>query len=87
MEDHYQSLSHTKWQCKYHIIFIPKCRRKRLFGVVRRELGEVFHRLAEHKSCEILEGHIPPERMGAIKHVRHGRAALALRSWRVGYRS
>ncbi len=61
MEDHYQSLSHTKWQCKYHIIFIPKCRRKRLFGVVRRELGEVFHRLAEHKSCEILEGHIMPD--------------------------
>ena len=59
MEDNnYQSLSHTKWQCKYHIIFIPKCRRKRLFGVVRKELGEVFHRLAGQKGCEILEGHI-----------------------------
>ena len=62
MEDsNYKSLSHTKWQCKYHIIFIPKCRRKRLFGVVRRQLGEVFHRLAEQKSCEILEGHIMPD--------------------------
>ena len=54
----YQSLSHTKWQCKYHVIFIPKYRRKKLFGVVRRELGEVFHRLAEQKGCRIEEGHI-----------------------------
>ena len=57
MED-YQSLSHTKWQCKYHIIFIPKYRRRALFGVVRRELGNVFHRLAEQKGCRIEEGHV-----------------------------
>ena len=57
MED-YQSLSHTRWQCKYHVIFIPKYRRKRLFGVVRAELGEVFRRLAEQKQCQIEEGHI-----------------------------
>ena len=57
MED-YKSLSHTKWQCKYHVIFIPKYRRKQLFGVVRRELGEVFHRLAAQKGSEIEEGHI-----------------------------
>lgn len=60
MED-YQSLSHTKWQCKYHIIFIPKYRRKTLYGVVRRELGDVFHRLAEQKGCKIIEGHIMPD--------------------------
>ena len=58
MRDRYQSLSHTKWQCKYHVIFIPKYRRKTLFGVVRRELGEVFRRLASQKGCEIEEGHI-----------------------------
>ena len=57
MED-YQSLSHTKWQCKYHIVFIPKSRRRTLFGVVRRHLGEVFHRLAEQKDCRIEEGHL-----------------------------
>ena len=57
MED-YQSLSHTKWQCKYHIIFIPKYRRRALFGVVRRELGNVFHRLSEQKGCRIEEGHV-----------------------------
>ena len=57
MED-YQSLSHTKWNCKYHVIFIPKYRRKRLYGVVKRELGAVFHRLAVQKECRIEEGHL-----------------------------
>ena len=60
MED-YQSLSHTRWQCKYHVIFIPKYRRRALFGVIRRELGGVFHRLAEQKECRIEEGHIRPD--------------------------
>ena len=57
MED-YKRLSHTKWQCKYHIVFIPKYRRRTLFGVVRQELGAVFRRLAEQKECMIEEGHI-----------------------------
>ena len=57
MED-YESLSHTKWNCKYHVVFIPKYRRRTLFGVVRRELGAVFRRLAEQKDCRIEEGHI-----------------------------
>lgn len=53
-----ESLSHTRWECKYHIVFIPKYRRKALFGQVRRELGEVFHRLARQKESLIEEGHI-----------------------------
>lgn len=57
MED-YQKLSHTKWSCKYHVIFIPKYRRKRLYGVVKRELGSVFRRLAEQKESRIVEGHM-----------------------------
>ena len=56
--ENYKKMSHTTWQCKYHIIFIPKYRRKALYGVVRRELGDVFHRLAQQKGCEIEEGHI-----------------------------
>ena len=56
--EEYQSLSHTRWQCKYHVIFIPKYRRRALFGVVRRELGGIFRRLAEQKECQIEEGHI-----------------------------
>lgn len=44
-----ECLSHTRWECKYHVVFIPKCRRKVLFGHIRKELGGVFHRLAEQK--------------------------------------
>ncbi len=51
-------LSHTKWDCKYHIVFIPKCRKKVIFGALRHSLGEIFHELARHKDCEILEGHL-----------------------------
>jgi putative transposase len=68
MED-YQSLSHTKWQCKYHIVFIPKYRRRALFGVVRRELGAVFRRLAEQKECFIEEGHIMPDHVHMLLNV------------------
>ena len=55
------SLNHTRWECKYHIVFIPKYRRKALFGQIRRELAEVFHRLAGQKECLIEEGHMMPD--------------------------
>ena len=71
MED-YQSLSHTKWQCKYHIIFIPKYRRRALFGVVRRELGNVFHRLAEQKGCRIEEAHVMSDHVHALTSIPPG---------------
>ena len=56
--DDYESLSHSKWECKYHVVFIPKCRRKVLYGNVRRHLGEAFRKLAEQKECRIEEGHL-----------------------------
>jgi putative transposase len=56
--DEYQSLSHTKWECKYHVVFIPKCRRKTLYGKLRMQLGEVFHQLAKQKESRIEEGHL-----------------------------
>ena len=55
------SLNHTRWECKYHIVFIPKYRRKAIFGQIRQELGEVFRRLAEQKECVIEEGHLMPD--------------------------
>ena len=58
MSDLYQSLSHSKWDCKYHVIFVPKCRRKALYGKIRKELGIIFHALAKQKECQILEGHV-----------------------------
>ena len=57
----YDSLNHTKWECKYHIVFIPKCRRKVLYGKIRQNLGEVFHELAKQRECQILEGHLCPD--------------------------
>ena len=57
----YQSLSHTKWDCKYHVVFIPKCRRKVLYGKLRRELGPVFHELAKQRESRIVEGHLLPD--------------------------
>ena len=59
--DEYQSLSHTKWDCKYHVIFIPKYRRRVLYGQLRRHLGEVFRKLAEQKESRIEEGHLMPD--------------------------
>lgn len=54
----YKRLSHTKWNCKYHIVFIPKRRRKVIFGRVRRQLREIFHRLARRKGVVIEEGYL-----------------------------
>src|SRR5260370_6463576 len=56
--DDYQSLSHTRWDCKYHVVFIPKCRRKMLYGELRRHLGSVFRTLAEQREGRIEEGHV-----------------------------
>jgi putative transposase len=56
--DKTESLSHSKWECKYHVVFIPKCRRRTLYEQLRRDLGEVFRTLAEHKESRIDEGHL-----------------------------
>ena len=59
--DEYQSLNHTKWECKYHVVFVPKCRRKTLYMELRRHLGEVFRRLAQQKESRLEEGHRMPD--------------------------
>ena len=56
--DDYESLNHTKWECKYHVVFIPKCRRKKLYQQLRQDLGEVFRQLAQRKESQIVEGHL-----------------------------
>ena len=58
MSELYQSLSHSKWDCKYHVVFVPKRRRKAIFGQTRQQLGQIFHALARQKECQILEGHL-----------------------------
>jgi putative transposase len=64
--DEYKSLSHSAWECKCHVAFIPKCRRRALYAGLRKHLGEVFRRLAKRKESRILEGHL----MGSVLTLR-----------------
>lgn len=57
----YQTLSHTKWECKYPVVFIPTGRRKALYGQRRAALGEVFRELAQQKESKVEEGHLRPD--------------------------
>ncbi len=65
----YESLKHTTWECKYHVVFIPKCRRKVLYQGIRRELGLVFRSLAEQWECKVEEGHLMPDHVHMLLSV------------------
>ena len=58
MSEDYHSLAHSKWDCKYHIVFVPKLRKKVIYGKIRPKLGTIFHALASQKDCRILQGHL-----------------------------
>ena len=55
------SLSHTKWNCKYHIVFIPKYRRKAIYGKLRADIGQILRQLCDYKNVEIIEAHAMPD--------------------------
>lgn len=57
----WQSLSHVRWDCKYHVVFIPKYRKKNLYGRLRRNVGKILRELARQRGVEILEGHLMPD--------------------------
>ncbi|MDB9526946.1 IS200/IS605 family transposase [Oscillatoria sp. CS-180] len=90
MSNSYQSLSHSKWDCKYHVVFVPKYRKKAIFGEIRQHLGGIFHELARQKECCILEGHlmrdhvhmciaIPPKHaVSSVIGFLKGKSALAI---------
>ena len=65
----YETLRHTTWDCKYHVIFIPKCRRKVVYGQLRKELGTLFRALAQEKESEIIEGHLMPDHVHMLLSV------------------
>ena len=54
----FESLSHSRWDCKYHVVFVPKYRRKVLYGKIRKFLGPVIRELARQRGCEIIQGHM-----------------------------
>jgi putative transposase len=62
----YETQKHTKWECKYHIVFIPKCRKKVLSGQIRQELGKVVRELAGQKECRVKEGHLMVEHVNMM---------------------
>ncbi len=53
-----ENLRHTRWECKYHVVFIPKCRKKHIYGWVRKELGPIIRDLAQQKESRVEEGHL-----------------------------
>ena len=57
----FSSLKHSRWECKYHVVWIPKYRRKTLYDQLRKYLGEIFRDLAKNRECEVLEGHMMPD--------------------------
>lgn len=66
MAIHYDSLSHSKWECKYHVVFVPKYRKKVLYGEIKEFLKKSFHELARQKGCEIVGGHIVQDHVHMI---------------------
>ena len=55
-----KSLSHTRWNCKYHLVFTPKYRRKVIYGQLREDIGKILRKLCDMKDVEIIEGHVMP---------------------------
>ena len=65
----WQSLAHAKWECKYHVVFLPKYRHKRLYGRVRREVGKILRELCRQKGLELLEGKAMPDHVHVLLSV------------------
>ncbi len=61
-----ESLSHTKWDCKYHVVWIPKYRKKSLYGELRRYLGSTFRELAMQRESRVIEGHLLPDHVHVL---------------------
>ena len=56
-----QSLSHVRWECKYHVVIIPKCRRKVFYGRLQRQIGPILRELCRQRGIELMEGHAMPD--------------------------
>ena len=63
------SLSHTRWNCKYHIVFIPKYRRKAIYGKLRSDIGQIIRQLCEYKGVEIIEAHAMPDHIHMLVRI------------------
>jgi putative transposase len=59
----WQSLSHVRWECKYHVVIIPKYWKRKLYGELRKHVGEVVRELCRQRGIEFVEGHLMPDHM------------------------
>ena len=64
-----KSLSHTKWRCQYHLVFIPKYRRKVIYGKLRKDVGVILRKLCEYKHVEIIEAHAMPDHIHMLVEI------------------
>ncbi len=62
----WQSLAHERWECKYHVVFVPKYRKKVMYGRTRKKVGEILRRLCRQKDVEIIEGHAMPDHIHLV---------------------
>ena len=65
-----KSLSHTKWNCKYHIVFAPKFRRKVIYGQLKKDIGTILRKLCEYKDVEIHEANACPDHIHMLVSIR-----------------
>ena len=63
------SLSHTRWNCKYHIVFVPKYRRKEIYGKLRSDIGQILRQLCAYKGVEIMEAHAMPDHIHMLVRI------------------
>ena len=80
MSQNHNHLNHATWECRYHVVFTPKYRKKLLFGQIRRPLGTVFRELVQRKECKIEEGRLTRVLRRARPLLREGDAGSSLRS-------
>jgi putative transposase len=80
----YQRLQHPRWECKYHVVFIPKYRRKGLVAALRKEWGPVCREVARHKACRVEEGHLRPAHVPRLWSLPPKYAVAALGGYRKG---
>lgn len=64
-----KSLAHTRWNCKYHLVFTPKYRRKVIYGQLRRDIGKILRKLCEMKEVEIIEAHAMPDHIHMLVRI------------------
>lgn len=69
MANQYNSLSHTNWLCKYHIVIVPKYRRKVIYNQYRKDLQEIIRTLCKYKGVEIIEGHMMPDHVHLLVNI------------------